>query len=348
MKRIVLVSLFAVLSATAAFAQQPFEQYGYKVKVATLSRGKYLEFFDQDSLVQIGSVMLNQYTGKIVSFVQVDTVYSEATLEPELVSRWLSPDPLSEKYSSLSPYNFVANNPVLLVDPDGREIWISYGDNQRVKYDNGKLYNEDGSKYKGKDAFVSTTMKTLSAMGSTKNGKTVLGELSKSENSFNFTNTYMKDSKGNDVKGTLALSENKNGGGEIHAAGLMEDTNFAEKIENTAHELYHGYQHEIGQGGVSINNEVEANLFGRSVALAAGVAYDYGFGNQSRVGDIYNSSMLNMLTSPVFNQKDFQMSVMTFKVGSRKNERSNGIYNNFPYKSMNKSTIARFYPLLDQ
>gem|GEM_PF-6986276 len=35
---------------------------------------------------------------------------------------WLSVDPLSDKYPSLSPYAYVANNPILFVDPDGREI----------------------------------------------------------------------------------------------------------------------------------------------------------------------------------------------------------------------------------
>ncbi len=40
------------------------------------------------------------------------------------LSIWLSVDPLSDKYPSLSPYVYCANNPVILVDPDGR----SFGD----------------------------------------------------------------------------------------------------------------------------------------------------------------------------------------------------------------------------
>jgi len=119
MKRNILILFLVVLLCRTVLAQQPFEEYGYKVKVATLSKGKYQEFFDQDSLVQIGSVIIDQYTGKIVSFVTVDTVYSEATLQPELVSRWLSPDPLSERYYSLSPYNYGANNPIRYSDPTG-------------------------------------------------------------------------------------------------------------------------------------------------------------------------------------------------------------------------------------
>ena len=38
------------------------------------------------------------------------------------LSIWLSVDPMSDKYPSTSPYTYCANNPVRLVDPDGREI----------------------------------------------------------------------------------------------------------------------------------------------------------------------------------------------------------------------------------
>ena len=38
------------------------------------------------------------------------------------LSLWLSVDPMSDKYPSTSPYVYCANNPVRLVDPDGRKI----------------------------------------------------------------------------------------------------------------------------------------------------------------------------------------------------------------------------------
>ncbi len=37
-----------------------------------------------------------------------------------LLLGWLSVDPLTDNYPSLSGYNYCANNPVMLVDPDGR------------------------------------------------------------------------------------------------------------------------------------------------------------------------------------------------------------------------------------
>ncbi|MBE6325938.1 MAG: RHS repeat-associated core domain-containing protein [Bacteroidales bacterium] len=35
---------------------------------------------------------------------------------------WLSADPLFEKYAGMSPYNYCAGNPVVMVDPDGRSV----------------------------------------------------------------------------------------------------------------------------------------------------------------------------------------------------------------------------------
>lgn len=40
------------------------------------------------------------------------------------LGRWFATDPLAGKYPYLSPYNFVANSPLVFVDPDGRDIWF--------------------------------------------------------------------------------------------------------------------------------------------------------------------------------------------------------------------------------
>ena len=46
------------------------------------------------------------------------------------LSIWLSVDPMSDKYPGLSPYTYCANNPVRLVDPDGRD-WVVKKDDDR-------------------------------------------------------------------------------------------------------------------------------------------------------------------------------------------------------------------------
>lgn len=42
------------------------------------------------------------------------------------LGRWMSLDPLAAKYPGMSPYNFVANNPLYYKDPDGRVIRVYY------------------------------------------------------------------------------------------------------------------------------------------------------------------------------------------------------------------------------
>ncbi len=42
-------------------------------------------------------------------------------MDHELMTMWLSVDPLADKYPNISPYAYCAWNPVKLVDPDGRD-----------------------------------------------------------------------------------------------------------------------------------------------------------------------------------------------------------------------------------
>jgi RHS repeat-associated protein len=50
--------------------------------------------------------------------------YGARYYDSEKIS-WLSVDPMSDKYPNLSPYVYCADNPVILVDPDGEEIFIN-------------------------------------------------------------------------------------------------------------------------------------------------------------------------------------------------------------------------------
>lgn len=119
--------LFLLLfTCCVSFAQlTPFAKYGDSSKVLTISNGKFQEVFYYDSIVRIGSVVLNIKQRKVSHFISRDTIQSESSLEPEVVSRWLSPDPLTAKYPFLSPYNYVANNPILYIDSDGKEFDLS-------------------------------------------------------------------------------------------------------------------------------------------------------------------------------------------------------------------------------
>lgn len=63
-------------------------------------------------------------------------------MDHELMTMWLSVDPMADKYPGLSPYNYCAWNPVELVDPDGRDNVIYLVDLQKQKnIDVDKLIN---------------------------------------------------------------------------------------------------------------------------------------------------------------------------------------------------------------
>ena len=81
-------------------------------------------------------------------------------MDHELMTMWLSVDPMADKYPNISPYAYCTWNPVKLVDPDGRDVWeVSEdghvkrtGDNggdkkQTVIYANGNTATFIGSKY---------------------------------------------------------------------------------------------------------------------------------------------------------------------------------------------------------
>ena len=71
---------------------------------------------------------------------QTGYYYYGARYYDPVVSRWLSIDPLAEKYPGLSPYNYTANNPVMLVDPDGKGT----NENEWVPDSDGNLIAEEG------------------------------------------------------------------------------------------------------------------------------------------------------------------------------------------------------------
>lgn len=143
-KAVFFITFFALILRGVTTAQNPFESIGKTAKVLTLSNGKYQEIFPNDTLVPIGSVMYNTITGKVVAFLTRDTMYAEYNLEPELVSRWLSPDPLGAKHPELSPYTFVNNNPIIYVDPDGQDYILVINHDTRTVTIQATYYTKKG------------------------------------------------------------------------------------------------------------------------------------------------------------------------------------------------------------
>ncbi|MCO6173620.1 hypothetical protein NHF50_01035 [Flavobacterium sp. NRK F10] len=136
-------------------AGNPFARFGYKAKVATLSKGKYLEFHDLDSIVTIGSVRFNVYKSQIVGHIVQDTLNPDAQPIGDVTGRWMSPDPLSEEFPEWSPYTMVMDSPIRFNDPTGMAA-------EWTPDKNGNLIAEKGDNTKTLAKYLGTTTKNIS------------------------------------------------------------------------------------------------------------------------------------------------------------------------------------------
>lgn len=143
----VLLSAMLVFALCAAQAQNPWKKYGYTPpKALTLSDGKYEEFFNNDTITQIGSVMFNTVTNEVVAFVDTKNDDNETTLRPEVISRFLSPDPLEKEFPMMTPYQFASLNPIKYIDLDGLE-------GADIKYESGHSAQMVGKEGTDLDAY---------------------------------------------------------------------------------------------------------------------------------------------------------------------------------------------------
>ena len=95
-------------------------------------------------------------------------------MDHDLMTMWLNVDPMTDKYPSISPYAYCAWNPVRLVDPDGRKIWLPSGTEYTTNMKTDNL-NDDDLKI----------VNALNHICRSEEGLHMIGEICKSDNDIN-------------------------------------------------------------------------------------------------------------------------------------------------------------------
>ena len=171
------------------------------------------------------------------------------------LSIWLSVDPMSDKYPSTSPYTYCGNNPVRLMDPDGREIWIVGEDGNRYQYKDGFLYTDKGVAYSGKlKGFAKTALTALNRINKTQMGEELICELQES------TEVYsIKKTNGNSefINHSNSILWNTDG-----ALLPVSNTTLGERFAtgDLAHELSHAYDHNFNMTDEGISFGKDSGL----------------------------------------------------------------------------------------
>ncbi|MCW5921692.1 MAG: hypothetical protein KIS77_05065 [Saprospiraceae bacterium] len=179
------------------------------------------------------------------------------------LGRWWSVDPLAEKYQETTPYAYVANNPLIFIDPDGTEIWISFQVSvkkddgsieiqaQKVQYKEGKVYREDGNEYTDENEYVAQVSSQLSQLSKDNEELACrINVLEKSENIHTITTTDKWENPNNITK---PVDKEKAAKNEPTGSNVFFDPKdeYGEGKRNPraglAHELLgHGYDYDQG------------------------------------------------------------------------------------------------------
>lgn len=233
------------------------------------------------------------------------------------LSIWLSVDPMSDKYPSLSPYTYCADNPIKLVDPNGEEWEID-----------GYIYTPGGTCPDNVSQSTKDKWNTMNKLYNTKNGKTVIDALSGEDCFYKISSDKISE------KGSGAYVSSGSKSGNIYLNGNNSS------ISVLAHEVFHAYQDYNGQGGPSIFNNVEAYLFQYSVGGNYMLQTD-----DDNIDGLYISTLNRLVSSDTFNEDDFNFILNNFTDCAKANR--NGIYDSFPVQLDNQKTslIQSFFPL---
>ncbi len=274
--------------------------------------------------------------------------YGARMYNPENMMSWLTADEQAEDFYSISPYSFCAGNPVNIIDPDGRRIFIRHilerdnSNNVRAATVEYSLNNQCITNHE----FIRNVWEQLDNIYKY-GGQKAMNKLLASKNKY-----YIDDFIG--AHGNLQFKPTKTGG-FIHA-GIINQPSYEKSlsVESLSHELFHALQHdEIQRTEYSVQDEIEAYAFS-SIIYSNYSSHIDTYGQKSISGDkrgflrgIRYQSAFHAIISDSNNVVPyFNKAVRSFKMGSRVN--MSRIYKDVKVsKNFKPTLLIKYYPTME-
>jgi hypothetical protein len=119
----ILVVMAIATTTKITFAQTPYDDFAPSGKTKEMLKLPEATFtaYNEDATSSVKYVELDKETLTLKYFGKDSLLIAKTQLQPNDF-KWLSVDPLTNKYPNYSPYVAFANNPVYYVDPDGRKF----------------------------------------------------------------------------------------------------------------------------------------------------------------------------------------------------------------------------------
>ena len=143
-----------LLCSITTFSQidDPYKIFGHNSNVKyEMPVTEMLYIKNKDTSSNIKAMAFDIANNKLKLLGSNDKILQEIPLSANQILRWLSIDPKASKYPNVTPYNYVDNNPILKIDPDGADWIIStYKNKQGQTQINltfaGAILNNSGQK----------------------------------------------------------------------------------------------------------------------------------------------------------------------------------------------------------
>lgn len=208
MKKQLLILSLVMFCALSAFAQTPYDRFAPEQSVKSMIELPPMQFkvTNTDPNSEIRSVEFDKNTQSLTLLNNNDSILKTIILNLN-DKKFLTMDPLAEKYYSWSPYAYCMNNPIRYVDFRGDSITTiitttiqNPGGTSSTQYDkyyygqdesgNYGFIGANGQIYSGDDQFVNCLSASIGILRNGAAGAELVNELMNSTNVVNVAQIY--------------------------------------------------------------------------------------------------------------------------------------------------------------